>query len=140
MDDIRAKELLEFMDCVIVDAGYTFVKPNQVVIDLYEDDQIVPYLYKLPTELGEFKNLFIYLGSTLTASADQYAMVLERMYEQTSGEKLHPNEMRTAFKAVQEMFATLQRQRGDTLKTTQLYLPSSTGRLVSEIVILLVFL
>ena len=131
MNDSRARDLLESTHCVIVDAGYTFVTPNQVVIDLYEDDQIVPYLYKLPTELGEFKNLFMYLGSTLTASADQYAMVLERMHEETGGEKLHPNEMRTAFKAVRELFATLQRLRGETLMTTQLFLPGSSGRLVS---------
>ncbi len=45
--DENARKMLKNMPCVIVDLGYTLVKPRQVAINLYEDDQIIPYLYKV---------------------------------------------------------------------------------------------
>ena len=132
-NDEMTKELLGKTDCLLVDLGYTFVRPNQVVIDLYEEDQIAPYLYKLPTELGEFKNLFLHLGATEHATPEQYAMVLENMFRQTLGAKLHPNEMRTAFKAVKEIFTSLQRHPVDDLNIDMLFLPSSSGKLQASV-------
>ena len=38
---------------IVVDNGLNLVRPFQVVINLYDDEQITPYLYKLPTELDE---------------------------------------------------------------------------------------
>lgn len=115
--------------CIVVDLGYTFVRPRQVVIDLYEEDQIVPYLYKLPTELGEFKKLFTSLGATPTPTFDQYAMVLESISQQTHGDKLHPNEMRAAFKAVFELFTVLKRHPNNPISRKTIFLPSVSGRL-----------
>ena len=43
----------------MVGGGQTFVRPRQLVVSLYEDDQIHPYLTTMPTELGEFKRLFL---------------------------------------------------------------------------------
>ncbi len=44
-DDAKAK--LSSLPCVVVDLGYTLVKPRQVAINLFDDDQIIPYLYKV---------------------------------------------------------------------------------------------
>ena len=55
-------------------------------------------IFQAPTELGEFKNLFLFLGASLNPSVDQYAMVLKQIWKQTSGTKMHPNEIRAAFK------------------------------------------
>ena len=131
MESDVARLALEDTCCIVVDLGYTFVKPCQVVIDLYEEDQIMPYLYKVPTELGEFKKLFIYLGATSNPTFDQYAMVLESIYQQTQGDKLHPNELRAAFKAVFELFTGLKRHPHAQINTRILYLPSVSGRMYS---------
>ena len=56
------------------------------------------FIFQAPTELGEFKNLFLFLGASLNPSVDQYAMVLKQIWKQTSGTKMHPNEIRAAFK------------------------------------------
>lgn len=116
---------------IVSDIGQTFVRPRQVVVSLYEDDQIYPYLITMPTELGEFKRLFLHLGATMSATAPQYAMVLESMYVQTGGEKLHPNELRLAFKAVHGLFSALKKHRHtDTLaRVHTLYLPTRIGHL-----------
>ena len=83
------------------------MRAAQVVVSLYEDDQIPPYLVTMPTELGEFKRLFLQLGATLTATAPQYAGVLDSMYLYTGGEKLHPNELRLAFRWTQILMSLL---------------------------------
>jgi len=116
---------------IVSDIGQTFVRPRQLVVSLYEDDQINPYLIMMPTELGEFKRLFLHLGATMTATALQYAMVLESMYLQTAGEKLHPNELRLAFKAVHGLFSALKKYRhSDALaRVHTLYLPTKIGHL-----------
>jgi sacsin len=117
--------------CIVSELGQTFVRPRQLVISLYDEDQIYPYLNMMPTELGEFKRLFLYLGATMTATAEQYAMVLESMYQHTNGEKLHPNELRLAFKAVNGLFTTLKKHRhSDPMNRIHtLYLPTKIGHL-----------
>jgi len=130
MDSKTVQEELKNVPCIVVDIGYTLVPPTQVVINLYEEEQIVPYLYKLPTELGEFKKVFLYLGATSHATADQYACVLKMIHQLTSGGKLHPNEMRSSFKAVRGLFNALQKHPNDDISTEVLYLPSTTGCLL----------
>ncbi len=127
-----AREKLHNSACIAVDLGQTFVKPSQVVINLYEEDQIMPYLFKAPTELGEFKQLFLHLGATLNATVDQYAMVLENIFFETNGAKLHPNELRAAFKAVRELFRTIEKHPHDAVYCERLFLPSTSGRLVQS--------
>ena len=116
---------------IVSDVGQAFVRPRQLVVSLYEDDQIYPYLTTMPTELGEFKRLFLHLGATMTATDAQYAMVLESIYMNTGGEKLHPNELRLAFKAVHGLFLTLKKHRhADALaRLNTLYLPTKIGHL-----------
>ena len=43
----EARKKLRNLPLVIVDLGYTLVKPRQVAINLFDDDQIIPYLYKV---------------------------------------------------------------------------------------------
>ena len=121
---------LSDVNCIVVDVGYSFVKPKQVVINLYEEDQIVPYLYKAPIELGEFKDLFLSLGATLNPTVDQYALVLECIYRETGGDKLHPNEMRITFRAVHALFTTLQKHPKEEVTCDILYLPSAGGCMI----------
>ncbi len=106
------------------------VKPSQTVINLFDEDQIVPYLYKAPTELGEFKRLFTFLGASLGVTVDQYAGVLENIHHRLKGSKMHPNEMKAAFKAVKGLFSTLEKHPKQEIFTDRLYLPSRQGTLL----------
>ncbi|ELT96105.1 hypothetical protein CAPTEDRAFT_195081 [Capitella teleta] len=126
---IEQMKVIGEIPCIVIDMGKTFVKPKQVVINLYEEDQIIPYLFKAPTELGEFKTLFTHLGASTNVTADQYAAVLESLFNETAGEKLHPNELRLSFKAVAGLFKILQRKNDEPIQVP-LYLPSSLGKLV----------
>ena len=42
----------------VVEGGKTLVRANQLVLNLYEEQQIRPYLYKTPTELSNYNSLF----------------------------------------------------------------------------------
>jgi len=116
--------------CVVFDLGRTFLKPSQIVVNLFDDDQLVPYLYRLPSELGEFRDLFVRLGATHQATPIQYASVLNSLRRQTLDARLHPNELRLAFRAVRGLFKSLARSKVDTLSDLgELYLPSNLGKL-----------
>lgn len=130
-DTQKVLHQLADIPCIVSDLGQAFVKPKQVVINLYEEDQIYPYLHQAPTELGEFKKLFLHLGATLHATPEQYASVLESIYYETGREKLHPNEMRLAFKAVYGLFTTLRRHRhkDSLVHVHNLFLPTKLGHL-----------
>lgn len=118
--------------CIVSDLGQKFVKPKQVVIELYEEDQIIPYLYKAPTELGEFRNLFLQLGASSCATPEQYAKVLECIHDKTGDAKLHPNELRLVLKAVTGFFTALLKQVETSKSSTleKLYLPTNMGQLL----------
>ena len=126
----EVNSVLKECPCIIVDLGHTMMNPSQVVINMMEEDQIHPYLYKVPTELGEFKSLFLYLGASLNATVDQFGMVLNNIFKETKGAKLHPNELRAAFKAVRGLFHTLERHPNDPIQSMTLYLPSMSSTLI----------
>ena len=58
---------------------------------MYDTDEILSYLYKLPLYLGEFSSLFQALGATQRATADQYCSVLTHLHTQTRNDELDPN-------------------------------------------------
>ena len=70
----------------------------------------------------------------MQATPLQYASVLNELQRQTGDARLHPNELRLAFRAVRGLFKSLARCRDppdDALRPLagQLYLPTSHARL-----------
>jgi len=55
----KALRRLAETPCIMTDLGQTFVKPKQVVINLYEEDQIFPYLFQASTSLPPPSRSFI---------------------------------------------------------------------------------
>ena len=118
--------------CVVFDLGRSYLKPSKIVVNLFDDDQLVPYLYRLPSELAEFRELFVRLGATQQATPVQYATVLNDLNRQTSGERLHPNELRMALRAVRGLFKSLARSKEpvDSLRRVhELYFPTNQSKL-----------
>ena len=75
--DERAR--LAGMASVLADDGHVLVRPCQIVLNMYDSDQIPPYLYRLPLELGEHRALLVSLGATDRATVGQYADVLAQL-------------------------------------------------------------
>ena len=141
-DDDTRQQLVDRLSCaacVVFDLGRSFLRPSQIAVNLFDEDQLIPYLYRLPSELGEFRELFIRLGATSAATTLQYATVLRKLYDKTAGARLHPNEVRLAFKAVRGLFKSLARYAAtaadsvDSLQdVVELYLPTSQNQLHSS--------
>ena len=92
LQDQDMYDILSSTPCdLIEDASFVFA--NQSVIDMYETDEIRPYLYKVPLYLGEFETLFQVLVATKRATTDQYSSVLIKLHMRTAHNELDPNEL-----------------------------------------------
>ncbi|XP_065450845.1 sacsin isoform X1 [Chrysemys picta bellii] len=123
---------------VMVEEGWKLLKPEEVVINLEYESDFKPYLYKLPLELGTFHQLFKHLGTEDVISTKQYVEVLSRIFKNSEGKQLDPNEMRTVKRVVSGLFKSLQndsvkvRNDLENVRDLALYLPSQDGRLVKS--------
>ena len=96
---------------ILVEEGRRFVLPNQVVIEMYEDLEIKPYLYRVPPEFGRFHLLFQFVGCCKNVGMSHYVMVLEEVHRKCKAEKLHPNEVSTCVKASKGLFEHLDKNQ-----------------------------
>ena len=124
------RRILANTPCVLVDEG-SVVFANQTVVDMYETEEIRPYLYKLPLWLGEFNALFRSIGATERATSDQYIGVLTHMYARTSSHELHPNEVLSALKAMAGLFQA-PRESSHSPDVQIVFLLSETGTLAQS--------
>ncbi|XP_066267509.1 sacsin-like [Branchiostoma lanceolatum] len=106
-DDASLKEILVNVPCIVVENGRRLVRPEQIAINLEADDEIRPYLYSMPMELGEYNKLFVSLGAPEKPTPMQYVKVLEEFYALSRGEPLDPNEKVGTHRAVYGMFHSL---------------------------------
>ena len=120
----EVKEVLHSSPCILVERGTRLAKPKQVVLELYESLEIKPFLYRVPHDLGEFHTLFLLLGCSSSVTTSHYAMVLEMLHDQCQGEKLHPNEIQSALRAVRGFFEKLQENPTEGESLSKLFLPA----------------
>ena len=119
-----AKGLLAHTPCVLVEQGGRLVYAKQVVIELYSDLEIKPFLYRVPSELSEFTQLFKYLGCCHSVTPSHYAMVLNMLHGRCKGKQLDPNEVSSALKAVKGLLETMQVNPKAEQDISTLYLPA----------------
>ena len=124
IDDLRAKSSLQTTRCILIEKGKRFILPSQAVLDLYEKDEIKPFLYGVPPEFGKFRELFEFLGCSKYARPTHYAMVLEMLQKGCKDSRLNPNEVRICSKAVKGFFDTLQEEEENISLPSKLYLPA----------------
>ena len=128
MGNNEAKNLLKATPCILVERGRKFIMTSQAVMELYEDREIKPFLYKVPPEFGTFQRLFEYLGCSKSVGATHYAMVLEKLRENCQNVKLHPNELIMCSKAVKGFFERLQEDPKEAATLSELYLPAMSPK------------
>ena len=92
------------MRFVIIANHKTVITACNAVIELPTSEEIHPYLYKIPIELGEFCDLFKRIGSSEKVTQSQYVRVLDGIYKSTNGKKLVPSEIQDVYKAVRGFF------------------------------------
>ena len=73
------RKRLDTVKFLAVENGTQLVYARQVAVDILPEDEICPHFFKLPHELGEFVNLFVNLGVSRKATAEQYAQVLDEI-------------------------------------------------------------
>ena len=120
---------------VLVDEGRVLVKPCQTVLNMYDSDEIRPYLYRLPLDVGEHRRLFVNLGTTDRATVKQYAEVLSQLREDAGDGQLLANELRAAYQAVRGLLEALEASPASAREfcVPCLYLPTEDGRLVDSV-------
>lgn len=118
---------LKNIRCILVEDGNLLVRPSQVVAELMSIDEIPPFLYKIPSQLAPYGDLFMSLGATQTATVKQYAMVLNDIHMQCENSKLDPNETTSILKATKGLFETMIKEGNiDDSNLQSLYLPATT--------------
>ncbi|KAJ7350103.1 hypothetical protein OS493_038436 [Desmophyllum pertusum] len=124
MVNSEANKRLKTTPCILVEDGRKFIQPSQAVLELNENHEIKPFLYRVPPEFGKFRAFFEYLGCSKFARPTHYAMVLEMLQERCQNAKLHPNEVSQCCTAVKGLFEILQEDPEDAPKISKLYLPA----------------
>ena len=103
--------------CVPVDGARHLVCATQTALNMTPSDEVRPYLYKVPPELGQYQAFFSTIGAEEVPSAAQFAHALQALKEYTKGRKLHPNELSLARTATRGCFEALQTRGDRTLLT-----------------------
>jgi hypothetical protein len=78
-----------------------------ICLDIEEKDEIVPFLYSLPSQFRHFKAFFIRLGATEKAHPMVYGNILKKMAFVCGQDYLNSNELCKALKAEEEFFRLL---------------------------------
>ena len=78
-----------------------------ICLDIEEKDEIVPFLYSLPSQFKHFKGFFIRLGATEKAHPMVYGNILKKMAFVCVQDYLNSNELCKALKAEEEFFRLL---------------------------------
>ena len=119
-----AKCRLHNVRCILLENGH-LAFPRQIVVEFLGEDEIKPYLFRAPAELGEFHRLFLFLGAPRVVTIEQYAMVLMEIQAVVGSAQLEPNEKRKAFQAVKGIFEALERTTAKDMEVPILYLPGA---------------
>ena len=119
----ETKELLSNTPCILVEGGKKFILPSQAVLDLYDDLEIKPFLYRVPLEFGKFHPLFQRIGCFKNVTISHYAMVFKKLYETCNNSKLHPNEVTICVKAGEGFFGQLDNKVDEVKSLLELHLP-----------------
>ena len=119
------KNQLRHIPCILVEEGRRLVTVDQIVIELNKEFEIQPYLYRVPVELVQFKDLFQYLGCASVANVSHFAIVLDMLKQKCKEKQLDPNEKMCALTAERGIFEALQEHSKDGQNLSSLCLPAT---------------
>ena len=119
----KSKNMLEQFPIIHLPSENKIVKVNSVVLNLSQDQELKPYLYKAPVFYGRFFDLFQNLGTSVNVQFCHYLHVLEQLYAETHKNLLTVQELGTV-KCVLQQIQTYIKQDSVDCKGKNLYLPN----------------
>ncbi|XP_053401278.1 sacsin-like [Mercenaria mercenaria] len=105
---------------------------KQIVINLTEEEEIRPYLYKLPNVFGPYAELFYKLGSHKVPISSDYSMVLDKIKEQFGDGPVPPNQLVFVKRALENIVKISEKERELFPDVMQLFIPNRNNVLVSS--------
>jgi len=123
----ETRDVLKRAPCILVDHDSNLVLPNQIVFTLIED--IKPYLYSFPLQLGQFADLMKILGSTDTATMEQYATVLYMIHDKQIKTVLTAGDIDAIKRSMRGLFSIIQSSPGMVAIDLDLFLPNEDMKL-----------
>ncbi len=102
------KSQLEAMEFVLVGPGTDLVHPSQVVLHMMPEDELPPYLYRVPDEFIAYKKVFKKFGTVDQVTPKHYGTVLQDLYKTCRNSSMNPNEIIASFKAYAKLVEFLQ--------------------------------
>lgn len=125
-DFLVLKSMLDDVSCVWI--GDNFVPANALAFD--SPVQFHPYLYAVPSELVEFKDLLLELGVRPSFDVSDYLQVLQRLQNDVGGSSLSVDQLNFVVRIL-EVVADYFLERSFSESTyAQLLVPDSFGILV----------
>ena len=126
--DTSVIDMLSGTPMIIIQDLPGLIEPNQLAYDMLKDQQIIPYLHKLPSDLGPFKDFFMRLGTTNSISMTQYADVLRRIHSDVKDQKLNPDQRLKTKKALDGFLNLLETAETSRLNS-DLFIPCTDCKL-----------
>lgn len=123
-------ELLRDTSFIHIIERKAFATPNKVVINMEDNNEIPPYLYKASTYFGQFHSVFQKFGSAEKLYSNHCADVLGAIFKETEGDITDPNERKNTIKAVEILFEKLKQEASDVQLKSQIYFPSREHKLM----------
>ncbi|KAK7495448.1 hypothetical protein BaRGS_00013387 [Batillaria attramentaria] len=108
--------------------------PQNVIINISDEDIIRGYINRLPTRMGQFVDLFEKLGVSKQVTPDHYARVLRQLKQQWEENELHVEAMKIVTKAIRGLFKYLKYEKEEErlLTVEHVYLPSEQRQLLKS--------
>ncbi|XP_063798761.1 sacsin-like [Pseudophryne corroboree] len=122
---------LENVPFILVDDCRNIAEKKQVVFSLQWENNLQPYLYKLPPLLACYSALFQKVGVEAEPSVFHFANVLSTIYKETLDKKsLHANLIKTVSEAIHQLFKLVEIKKAKNLQNLKtLYLLATDGKL-----------
>ncbi|KAJ8319970.1 hypothetical protein KUTeg_001557 [Tegillarca granosa] len=127
-DPTKTEELLETPIIHVYDLDL-FCTPEQIILDISSDDEIIPYLFKAPVKYGSFHELFRFLGSKDKLTCQHYAYVLTAQMQIIRDASMSPEDLSVTRKAVLGFFREAQKDPNQIKSIKCLYLLSENKKL-----------
>lgn len=126
------RQPLAGLPVVLVEKDTKLVRTDAVSLSLPHQEEFRPYLYQIPPQDILLAEFFKKIGVKEEPTAVQYCNVLAAVYAESCDKKqLHPNQMKTARRAVEQLFRLIKAKGNQSIveDVKTLYLPATDGKL-----------
>ncbi|XP_053401275.1 sacsin-like [Mercenaria mercenaria] len=105
---------------------------KQIVINLTADEEVRPYLYKLPNCFGPYEDFFHMLGSHKIPMCSDYCLVLEKIKDQFKDGPVPPNKLMCMKKSLENIVKLLDKEREPFGNVKHIFIPDRNNVLISS--------